>query len=158
MKGNMICASFTVNGIFHGSSSAQPPASSRIMTGAMSTPSSAMPLINTVAKLRIRCASSHADLSPSVFIFCENTVTNAVLNAPSANRSRSMFGVRKATMKQSRTLSLKSAAKIMSRISPSTRLHMMASATMPVVFADAAISSCGGGGGGSGTGSDSGGS
>ena len=38
----------------------------------------AIRLIKTVVRLRMRCASSHADLSPSFFIFCENTVTNAV--------------------------------------------------------------------------------
>lgn len=46
-------------------------------------------------------ASDHAASSPSVVAFLVKTVTNAVLSAPSANKSRSMFGTRKAMLKQS---------------------------------------------------------
>ena len=43
--------------------------------------------------------SCHAASSPCILIFFEKVVTNAVESAPSAKRSRSMFGVRKAIAK-----------------------------------------------------------
>jgi hypothetical protein len=59
------------------------------------------------------------DCSPSFWIFLEKVVTNAVESAPSAKRSRSRFGVRKATMKASISLPPpKSHAKTCSRMSP----------------------------------------
>ena len=52
-----------------------------------------------------------------------------------------MFGVRNATVKQSRRPGGNKAAKTSSRINPKTRLHMIARATIPVAFAPADFSS-----------------
>src|SRR6266446_294203 len=60
----------------------------------------------------------------------EKVVTNAVESAPSAKRSRSMFGARKAVRKASMLREApKSAAMTVSRINPNTRLHRTAIAT-----------------------------
>src|SRR6476646_3842319 len=78
-------------------------------------------------------ARRHADSSPSVAIFFEKVVMNAVESAPSANKSRNMLGTRNAIRKASRFFPApKSAAKRTSRIRPSTRLERMAMPTMPV--------------------------
>ena len=49
-------------------------------------------------------ASRQAESSPSVAICCENVVTKAVESAPSAKRSRNMFGARKAVRNASMLL------------------------------------------------------
>ena len=58
----------------------------------------------SVATLLARC---HADSSPSVAIRFENVVMNAVESAPSAKRSRNMFGTRNAIRKASELLNIK---------------------------------------------------
>ena len=58
---------------------------------------------------------------------------NAVESAPSANRSRSRFGARKAVRKASYPVPApKRLENIWSRANPSTRLHITASPTIPV--------------------------
>ena len=65
----------------------------------------------------------------------ENVVTNAVESAPSAKRSRNMFGARNAVRKASMFFEApKSAAITVSRTSPSSRLHITARPTMLVAF------------------------
>ena len=96
------------------------------------TPSSVSALITTSVSVPILFASRHAGSSPPVAIFLENVVTNAVESAPSANRSRSRFGARNAVMNMSRfPPAPKSELKIISRASPSRRLHMTAMPTTP---------------------------
>ena len=64
--------------------------------GAASMPASVTRLMKTAASVIILFASAQADSSPSDFSFLENVVTNACDSAPSANRSRSRLGTRKA--------------------------------------------------------------
>src|SRR2546421_5497789 len=78
-------------------------------------------------------ASCQAERSPSVAIFFENVVTNAVESAPSAKRSRNRFGTRKAIRKMSRLrVAPKSPAKTCSRTSPRIRDDITAIPTTPV--------------------------
>jgi len=78
-------------------------------------------------------ASFQADASPSFAIRREKVVTKAVESAPSAKRSRSMFGARNAVKNASMfRVAPKSAAITTSRINPSTRLQKMAMPTIPV--------------------------
>src|SRR5450432_4255589 len=66
----------------------------------------------------------------------EKVVTKAVESAPSAKRSRNMFGARNAVRNASMfLLAPKSDAKTTSRSKPSTRLHRMAMPTTPVARA-----------------------
>jgi hypothetical protein len=70
-----------------------------------------------------------------VAIFLENVVTNAVESAPSAKRSRSKFGVRKATVNASISLPPpKEPRKDLLADEPSTRLHITAIPTMPAAL------------------------
>ena len=92
-------------------------------------------LMNTVVSVATLEASFHADPSPSFAIRCENTVTNAVERAPSAKRSRSKLGTRKAVIKASMPPPApKSPAKITSLIRPSTRLSIIAPETIPAAL------------------------
>ena len=79
--------------------------------------------------------SAHAASSPSFLIFFVKVVTNAVESAPSANRSRSMLGVRKAAVKTPVKCAPNIPFSSWSRTSPSSRLHRMAMETMPVLLA-----------------------
>ena len=89
--------------------------------------------MKTTVSVATLFASRHAELSPSVAIFFENVVMKAVERAPSAKRSRNIFGTRNAIKNASRFFPApKSAAKITSRIRPSTRLQRMAMPTTPV--------------------------
>src|SRR5205814_8063996 len=90
-------------------------------------------LMKTTVRVATLLASRQAELSPSVAIFFEKVVMKAVERAPSAKRSRNMFGTRNAIKNASRFFPApKSAAKITSRIRPRTRLHKMAMPTTPV--------------------------
>ena len=101
--------------------------------GAKTMPTNVTALMKIAVSVATLFASRHADSSPSVAIFCENVVMNAVESAPSAKRSRNMFGKRKAIRNASRFLPApKSPANTCSRISPSTRLHRIAILTIPV--------------------------
>ena len=89
--------------------------------------------MKTAVSVATLLARRQAASSPSVAIFFENVVMNAVESAPSANRSRNRFGRRKAIRKASRSFPApKSPAKICSRIRPRTRLERTASPTTPV--------------------------
>src|SRR6478672_10039070 len=75
----------------------------------------------------------------------ENVVTKAVESAPSANKSRSIFGARKAVRNASMLRDApKSAAITTSRIKPRTRLQSTASPTMLVAFVLTRLSSLAG--------------
>ncbi len=96
-------------------------------------PSSVTALIKTAVSVAILFPSRHADSSPSVAIFFEKVVMNAVESAPSANKSRSKLGTRNAIRKASRFLPApKSPAKTCSRMSPRTREQSTAIPTTPV--------------------------
>src|SRR5438046_1810883 len=89
--------------------------------------------MKTTVRVATLLARRHAESSPSVAIFFENVVMNAVESAPSAKRSRNMLGTRKAIRKASRFFPApKRAAKSTSRIRPRTRLDRIAMPTMPV--------------------------
>src|SRR5436190_9317526 len=92
-----------------------------------------MPLMKTIVSVATLLTRRQAESSPSVAIFFENVVMNAVDRAPSAKRSRNMLGTRNAIKKASRFFPApKSAAKSTSRIRPRTRLDRMAMPTTPV--------------------------
>ncbi len=89
--------------------------------------------MKTTVRVATLFASRQAESSPSVAIFFEKVVMNAVERAPSAKRSRSMLGTRNAMRNASRFLPApKSAAKSTSRIRPRRRLQRMAMPTTPV--------------------------
>ena len=90
----------------------------------------------TRRKLMTRLASRIAASGPCRSWTCVRVGTNAALIAPSAKRSRSRFGIRKATWKASTANPApKKAAKICSRMRPRTRLNRVASETMPAALA-----------------------
>ena len=127
-----------VNSIFSGALSIQPLARSLMKSGARMIPPRATRLMKTAVRVAIFSARTQADFSPSFSIFWEKVVTKAAESAPSAKRSRSMFGVRNAVTKQSSHLRFspaKRALRMISRASPRNRLHMMAMETMPVARA-----------------------
>src|SRR5712664_3825509 len=96
-------------------------------------PSNVTALMKTAVRVATLLPSRQAESSPSVAIFRENVVMNAVESAPSANKSRNRFGNRNAIRKASRFLPApKSPAKTCSRINPSRREHMTATPTTPV--------------------------
>src|SRR6266480_3100453 len=89
--------------------------------------------MKTTVRVAILFARRQAESSPSVAIFFENVVMNAVESAPSAKRSRNMLGTRNAIRKASRFFPApKRAVKSTSRIRPRTRLDRIAMPTMPV--------------------------
>ena len=101
--------------------------------GAKMIPSNVTALMKTTVRVATLLASRQADWSPSVAMRRENVVTNAVESAPSAKRSRNMFGARNAVRNASMfLLAPKSEAKTTSRSSPSTRLQRIAMPTTPV--------------------------
>ncbi len=80
-------------------------------------------------------ASRHAASSPPRAMVLLNVVTNAVDNAPSANRSRSRFGMRNAAVNASIAPPPPNrAAKTCSRARPSKRLHITASPMIPAAL------------------------
>src|SRR3954454_23519427 len=96
-------------------------------------PSSVTPLMKITVRVATLFARRQADSSPSVAIFLEKVVMNAVERAPSAKRSRNMLGTRNAIRKASRFFPApKRAANNTSRIRPRTRLERIAMPTMPV--------------------------
>jgi len=97
MKGYMICASHTPSATLL--SSFQPSVSSGKISGASAVPAAATIVMKQSERDIIFRPKAHAASSPSILIFFENVVTKAVESAPSAKRSRSMFGVRKAMVK-----------------------------------------------------------
>ena len=131
MKGNMICVSCAVRAALSG---ANPGASSATSGCANKMPSRHSAPSTSTVKVATLSAKRHAARSPSRAMVFEKVVTNAVDSAPSANRSRSRFGMRKATVKASIAAPPNNAAQISSRASPSTRLLMIASPITPAAL------------------------
>src|SRR5438876_240849 len=93
MNGNIMRVSRMVRAAF---SYGKPGARILISTGAKKIPSRVIALMNTSVRVATLLASFQADASPSFAIRREKVVTKAVESAPSAKRSRSMFGARNA--------------------------------------------------------------
>src|SRR5882762_2285219 len=145
MNGYMTRVRVTVSAALPGS---KPGASAATSQGAVMTPSTVMALRKTAVRVATLSASRQAAASFSSAAVRVNTVTNAVDSAPSANRSRSRLGMRKAMVNASMTRPPpNSAAKICSRARPSTRLQSTASPTTPAarVFSRSARLSAAGG-------------
>src|SRR4029077_7896103 len=129
MNGYMTLVRVTVSAAL---SASNPGASAATSQGAVMTPSTVIALRETAVRVATLSASRQAAASFSSAAVRVNTVTNAVDSAPSANRSRSRFGMRKAMVNASMTRPPpKRAAKICSRARPSTRLQSTASPTTP---------------------------
>ena len=96
MKGYMICASQVHRTL---ADSSHPGFNRRMIHGASATPATATMLMKHKDSVSILRPKIHAASSFSVFILRENVVTKAVDSAPSANKSRSMFGVANARLK-----------------------------------------------------------
>jgi hypothetical protein len=96
MKGYMICASQVPRIL---SDSESPGVNNRKIHGASTTPAMATMVMKQRDRDSILRPSAQAASSPCVFMRLEKVVTKAVERAPSAKRSRSMFGVRKAAVK-----------------------------------------------------------
>ena len=132
MKGYITCVSRTVSPFLAGS---KPGARSPINGSAKSTPRIEIRLMKTAVMVAIFAARRQAEASPSVAIFRENVVTNAVDRAPSAKRSRRRLGARNATINASILRPAPNrAANNRSRNSPSTRLSIIAKLTTPAAF------------------------
>ena len=127
----MICVSRIVNAASCG---ANPGARTSINCLAKTIPSTLTKLMNTPASVIIFEASTHADASPSFLILWEKTVTKAVESAPSAKRSRRRLGARNAIRKSPIDAVPKSELKSTSRTRPSTRLHITATAMIPLAL------------------------
>src|SRR5579885_3246566 len=128
MNGNMIRVSVTVSAALAGSNQG---AITATIHGAHAIPMMTMPLSTITARVATLFASAQAARSPCAAVVLLNTVMNAVDRAPSAKRSRSRFGMRKAMVNASMMRPPpKRAAKTCSRTTPSTRLQSTARATM----------------------------
>src|SRR5262252_291001 len=132
MKGHMIRVRVTVSAALAGS---KPGASSATSHGAERIPSTVIALRVTTVSVATLLARRQA-AAPSWRVTVRvKTVTNAVERAPSANKSRSRFGMRKAMVNASITRPPpNSAAKICSRARPSTRLQSTARPTTPAAL------------------------
>ncbi len=132
MNGNMMRVSKAVRAAFGASNPGASAATSwreNIMPSAQSAPSTSTVSVATLF------ASRHAAPSPSRAMVLLNVVTNAVDKAPSANRSRSRFGIRNAAVKASiAPPPPNSAAQICSRAKPSNRLHITAKPMTPAAL------------------------
>src|SRR5450631_2869711 len=86
-------------------------------------------------KVATLLARRQAAASPLRAMVLLKVVTNAVESAPSANRSRSRFGIRKAAVNASMAAPPpNNAAQICSRASPRTRLHITATPITPAAL------------------------
>jgi hypothetical protein len=113
----------------------KPGANTATSCGEKTMPAMQMPPRTTAVSVVTLFASRQAASSPLRVIVLLNVVTKAVDSAPSANKSRSRFGMRNAAVKASiAAVPPNSAAKIASRASPSKRLHMTASPTIPAAL------------------------
>ena len=102
-------------------------------TGAPMIPSTVSALMKTSVRVATLLARRQAEASPSVAMRREKVVTKAVESAPSAKRSRNMFGARNAVRNASMLREApKSDAKTTSRSKPRRREHKMAMPTTPV--------------------------
>ena len=129
MNGYMIRVSRMVKAASCGSN----PGARKFTSGpAKMIPSRLTALIKTVASVSILEASAQAAAEPSFSSFWEKTVMKAVDSAPSAKRSRSRFGKRKAMRKSPMNAVPNRALKRISRTSPSMRLSMTAAAITPL--------------------------
>ncbi len=103
--------------------------------GAKPIPRMVRALTTMIVSVQILLARRHAVAVPAVAAVLLKIVVNAVDSAPSANRSRSRFGIRNAMVKASITQPPPNkAAPTCSRTSPNRRLHKTASPTTPAAF------------------------
>ena len=129
MNGNMMRVSVTVNAALAG---AKPGASVATSCGEYTMPNRHSRPKMMAASVAILLASAQAAASLLRAAVLLKVVTNAVDRAPSANRSRNRFGMRKAAVKASMAPPPPNkAAAICSRINPNTRLHITARPMTP---------------------------
>ncbi len=132
MKGNMMRVSCTVSAAL---SAPKPGAKAATSSVENTIPAMHRRPNTTVVKVATLFASRHAAPSPPRAMVLLKVATNAVDNAPSANRSRSRLGMRNAAVNASIAAPPpNSAAKICSRARPSTRLHMTARPMIPAAL------------------------
>src|ERR1700722_2436051 len=132
MKGNMMRVSRAVSAAFSGSKPGARAATSWLENTIPAIHRSPSTPAVRVATLFAR---RHAESSPPRAMVLLKVVTNAVDSAPSANRSRSRFGIRNAAVKASIAAPPPNrAAKICSRASPSSRLHITARPMIPAAL------------------------
>ncbi len=101
MNGNITRVRVMVSAALAGS---KPGASSPTSQGEALMPSNVMALSTTIARVQILLASRQAAASPSLTESLLKVVVKAVDRAPSANRSRSRLGIRKAIVNASISL------------------------------------------------------
>src|SRR5205809_7871920 len=131
MNGHMIRVSKTVSAVLSGDQ--LPHVKRSTSCGANTMPSTVTALMKMAVSVATLLARRHADWSPSIAIFFENVVMNAVESAPSANKSRNRFGNRNAIKNASRYFPAPNRpANTISRIRPSNRLDRIAMPTTPV--------------------------
>src|SRR6266404_342282 len=132
MKGNMIRVSCAVRAAFSGPN---PGANRPTSCDENTMPARHIDPRTTRVNVATLFASRHAASSPLRAMVLVNVVTNAVDSAPSANRSRSRFGMRNAAVNASiAPPPPNKAAQTCSRTSPSTRLPMTARPMIPAAF------------------------
>src|SRR6266849_5587130 len=130
-KGNMMRVSSTVSSTLPGMS-AKPGAIAATSAGANQMPASVMVPTTIASVFTTRLARRHAAASPRCSSRQVKVVTKAAERAPSANRSRSRFGMRNAATKASSSRPApKKTANACSRTSPRMRLASTATLTTP---------------------------
>src|SRR5437867_7255503 len=130
-NGNMMRVSSTVSSALPGMA-AKPGAMAVTSAGASQMPARVRAPTTIASAFTTRLASRQAAASPSCSSRQVKVVTKAAERAPSANRSRSRFGIRKAVMKASSSRPApKKTANTCSRTSPRTRLASTAALTTP---------------------------
>ena len=134
MNGNITCVSKTTNG-FQTMTVSGAPHESRSNNGSeRKIPATVTRLIKMTVRVNILDARAQADSSPSVSNLRLKTVMKAVESAPSANRSRNKFGMRKATIKAPSRSLPNIALKSTSRTNPNTRENITATAMTPLAL------------------------
>jgi hypothetical protein len=130
-NGNMMRVIWTVSAVLPGMVS-KPGAIHATTIGAATMPASVIMPTTISRALITRLASRQAAPAPWRVRVCENVVTNAADRAPSAKRSRSRLGMRKAVMNASSSRPApKTIAKTCSRTRPRMRLPNTARLTTP---------------------------
>ncbi len=150
-NGSMIRVSCVVSSSFPGTAANSAPAIARVIGSANTMPSTTRMVVISSSALMTRLPRRQAASRPREASVRVNVGTKAAVIAPSAKRSRTRLGMRKATLNASiagPVLAPKRAATTISRTTPSTRLASVARLMRPAErasppFADMEEVDCG---------------
>ena len=137
-KGSMIRVNRVVRASLPGTAANSASTNALVICGANRMPMTTSTPVTIRSAFITRLPSRQAASLPFSVSVRVNVGTNAAVIAPSANRSRSRFGTRNATLKASicgLALAPNTAASTVSRTRPSTRLVIVAAPISPADFA-----------------------